>query len=49
MDFHLKAHCDFDFNYFYCTIPEDTADVEMTIWMVGGIYTYRRDQTTQMM
>ena len=47
MDFHLKAHCDFDFHYFHCAIPKDTVDVEMTIWMMDGIYTYRRDQTTQ--
>ena len=45
MDFNLKAHCDFD--YFHCAIPKDIVDVEMTIRTVGGIYTYRRDQTTQ--
>ena len=42
---NLKAHCNFDF---HCAIPKDTVDMEMTIWMVDGIYTYRRDQTTQM-
>ena len=49
MDFHLKAHCDFEFHYFYFAIPEDMVDMEMTIWMVGGIYTYMRDETTQTM
>ena len=49
MDFHLKTHHDFDFHYFHCAIPEDTVDVEMTIQMVDGIYTYKRDQATQKM
>ena len=48
MDFNFKAQCKYDFHYFYCAIPEDTADVEMTIQMVDGIHTYRRDRTTQM-
>ena len=50
MDFNFnnKAHCDFDFHYFYCAILEDTIDVEMTIQMVEGIHTYMRYQTTQM-
>ena len=47
MDFYLKAHCDFDFHYFYCVIPEGMVAAEMTIQTVDGIYTYRRDQTTQ--
>ena len=38
MDFNFKAHCNFDF---HCAIPEDIVDVEMTIWMVNSIYTYR--------
>ena len=47
MDFNLKAHCDFDIHYFHFALPEDMVDVEMTIQMVDGIHTYRRDQTTQ--
>ena len=46
-DFHLKSHCNFDFHCLHCALPKDTVDVEMTIWMVDGIHTYRRDQTTQ--
>ena len=42
-DFHLEAHCNFDFQYFHCALPKDTVDMEMTIWMVDGIHTYRRD------
>ena len=44
MDFQLKTHCNFDFHYFHCDIPENTVDVEMTIQMVDGIYTYRRTE-----
>ena len=44
---NLKAHCDFDFHYFHCDLPKDTVDMEMTIWMVDGIHTYRRGQTTK--
>ena len=46
MDFNLKAHCSFDFHSFCCALSEDMIDVEMTIWMVDGIHTYRRDRTT---
>ena len=42
MDFNFKALCYIDFHNFCCALPEDTIDMEMTI------YTYRRDQTTQM-
>ena len=49
MDFNLKAHCDFDYHNFCCALPKDTVDVEMTIWMVDGIHTYRRDRTAQVM
>ena len=48
MDFNFKAHCDFDFHYFHCAIPEETVDMEMSIQTVDGIHTYWRDQTTQM-
>ena len=48
MDFNFKAQSEFDFHYFYCATPEGTVDGEMTIWMMDGIQTYRRDQTTQM-
>ena len=46
-DFYLKGHCNFDLHYFHCALPKDKVDMEMTIWMVDGIHTYRRDQTTQ--
>ena len=35
MNFNLKAQSEFDFHYFYCAIPEDMVDVEMTIQMVS--------------
>ena len=46
MNLNLKAYYDFDFQNFHCALPEDTIGVEMTIWMVDGIHTYRMDRTT---
>ena len=47
MDFNLKAHCNIDFHYCHCALPKDAVDVEMTIWTVDGIHTYRRHQTAK--
>ena len=30
-------------------LPMDTVDVELTVWMVKGIYTYRKDHTMESM
>ena len=47
MNFNIRAECDFLFHNFCCALPEDTIDVEVTIWTVDGIQTYRRDRMTQ--
>ena len=47
MDFNLKVQCDFLFHKFCCALPKETRDVEVTIWTMDGIHTYRRDRTTQ--
>ena len=46
MELNLKAQCDFVFNNFYCVLLEDMMDVEVTIWTVDGIHTYRRERMT---
>ena len=33
--------------YFRCLLPIETVDVEVKIKMMGGIHTFRRDWTTQ--
>ena len=47
MNFHIRAQCDFLCHSFCCALPEDTIDVEVTIWTVDDIHTYRRDRMTQ--
>ena len=47
MNFNIRAQCDFIFYNFHCTLPRDTMDVEVTIWTVDGIHTYRKDRMTQ--
>ena len=47
MNFDIRSECDFLFNNFQCALLEDMIDVEVTIWTVDGIHTYRRDRTTR--
>ena len=47
MEFNFKTHYYFDVHYHHCALPKDMVDVEMTIWTVDGIRTYKRDGTTQ--
>ena len=47
MNFNLSAQHDFVFHNFGCALPKDTIDIEVTIWTVDGIHTYKRDRTTQ--
>ena len=47
MNFNIRAECEFLFHNLCCSLPKDTVDVEVTMWTVGGIHTYRRDRTTQ--
>ena len=47
MNFNLRAQCNFAFHNFSCALPEDMIDIEVTIWMVDGIHTYKKDRMTQ--
>ena len=46
MNLNIRAQCDFVFYNFHCALPEDMIDIEITIQMVDGIHSYRRDRTT---
>ena len=39
--------CDFLFGSIRTSLPMDTVNVELAVWMVKGIYTYRKDHTVE--
>ena len=39
--------CNFLYGYFWCQLPEDTMDVEMTVRTLKGIHRFKRDCATQ--
>ena len=41
----ISPLCDFLFGLIRTSLPMDTVDVELTAWMVKGIYMYRKDHT----
>ena len=43
----IKPECNFLHGYFRCLLPIETMDVKVEIKMMRGIYTLRRDWTTQ--
>ena len=43
----LKPECKFVHEYFRCLLLEETVDVEVTVKVMKGIQTFRRDHTTQ--
>ena len=43
----ISPVCDFIFESIHTALPTDTVDVELTIWMVKGIFTYRKDHTAK--
>ena len=45
----INTVCDFIFGSIHTGLPMDTGYVELTIRMVKGIYTYRKDHTTESM
>ena len=47
MNFNIRGQCNFIFHNLCCTLPKDTTDVEVTIWTVDGIHTYRSDRMNQ--
>ena len=45
----ISPVCDFIFGSICMSLLMDTVDVELTIRMVKGIYTYRKDHTAESM
>ena len=43
----LMPQFNFLYGYFCCQLPEDTIDVEMTVWTMTGIHMFKRDHSTQ--
>ena len=43
----ISSICDFLFGSIRTNVLMDTVDVELTVWMVKGIYTYRKDHTAE--
>ena len=41
----ISPVCNFIFGSIWTGLPMDTVDVELTVRMVKGIYTYRKDHT----
>ena len=44
----LTPQCNFLYRYFWCQLPEDTIDVEVTVWTMKDIHTFKRDCSTQL-
>ena len=49
MEREISPICDFLFGSIRTSLLTDTVDVELTVQMVKGIYTYRKDHTTESM
>ena len=47
MPCNLAPACNLLFGYFSCTLLEDTIDVNITVHMLKGIHTFRKDWTMQ--
>ena len=47
MAYEISSICDFLFGSIRTTLPTDTVNIEFTVWMVKGIYTYRKDHTAE--
>ena len=43
----INPVCDFFFSFICTNLPSDMVDVELTIRMVKGIYTYHKDHTAE--
>ena len=49
MAHEIRPICDFLSGSIRTNVPMDTVDVELTVWMVKGIYMYRKDHTMESM
>ena len=45
----ISAICDFIFASLHTCLPTDMVDIELTVRMVKGIYTYHKDHTAESM
>ena len=43
----LAANCDLIFGILTCNLLEDTIDVDLKVHNLQGIYTYKKDKSTQ--
>ena len=43
----IRTVCDFIFGSIRTSLPTDTVHIDLTIRTVKGIYTYRKDHTTE--
>ena len=43
----ITSISDFLFGSIRTNLPMDTVDVDLTVWMVKEIYTYRKDHTVE--
>ena len=43
----ISPICDSLFGSIRTNLLMDTVDVELTVWMIKGIYPYRKDHTTE--
>ena len=44
---NLAPTCNYLFGYFLCTLLEDMIDVDITMYMMKDIHTFRKDKTMQ--
>ena len=44
---NLAPNYNFHFGYFSCTLLEDMIDVDITVHMLKGTHTFRKDRSTQ--
>ena len=49
MAHEISPICYFLFGSIRSNLPTDTVDAELTVWMVKGMYTYRKDHTIEYM
>ena len=47
MPCEISHICNFLFGSIRTNLPVDTVDVELTVWMVKGIYAYRKNHTAE--
>ena len=44
----LTPQCNFLYEYFLCQSPEDTIDMEVFVWTMKGIHSFKKDHAMQL-